>query len=934
MASRSVNPEPFRKFAEFVANVKPAHIGRDIAGNSRNYVPLSALQEYWTPKRISRVLHAFPERLDLDIGIIRRQYLRIFSTLVYSENDAVRNLQPLFISRNLSDGSFPWRNPPSAWPDEKFFRDVFAQIAGHQWQFFPLHFRSDRLQDLYADDECILPIDPPTQIAYSNTTSIERFDIHDDFNHLEDPDEQGRPTKKTFVFKVYHSKRHEEYYENELRALRRLSVRPSPNVVKFYGSFRQLGSYCLILEYVDGGDLGGFFDKCPAPSTVEDVVLFWKNIFQVFSGLDRIHQLMAYNDDEVIKGIHEDIRPENILLMKGPSGSPYDFTPKIADFGLYSRVRTARARASGSMGLDNNGNQRFSAPECCHHTIQRHMGTNMITTSADIFSMGAVLSHTTAWVIGGFQEQVAYFRTRTEYHATTLPRFQNSGYEGCFHDSIDPLPIVIQQHKRFRECCRASDDDVTPEILNWVEECMLVRTPKDRLRARVILEKFEQFMGSRCRFTAPPPASPSASPVTEIPTATSEPTSSFLFSPRPISTSSTPATSVDTTPISGLALPVLRKQPRGAARTSSLFSNLSRPLSVLRRSGTSRSGYFSAKPRTVKHASPPITITPSVDPEPLRRPPPQIMASSNGVDVPAESPRLQRDDSQSTNRDTTSVKSSENMQQPGASQDSSTSPSLISANDLRIRDIDRVHSALRRSQPVDQPTADLVEYLEHNLGGRDQFFFIDDSRSMLGDKNTILEGFRALACIAKRLDPDKVELAFASQPRTVYKATRMKTLEKLVKGCQYRGEGDMMEARIGELINNVIIPQLPYRKFGINVNIFARKPVSVYVFTDGNWGDASNSGNACGVERPVRRLIGELQSRGLDRTQVSLHFVRFGDKENGRKNLERLDECGRPDHMDIVDVKHISTEVVGMFVGPITRANDDIPAQPNISGAA
>jgi len=400
MASRSVNPEPFRKFAEFVASVKPAHIGRDIAGNSRNYVPLSALQEYWTPKRISRVLHAFPERLDLDIGTIRRQYLRIFSTLVYSDNDAVRNLQPLFISPNLSDESLPWRSPPSAWPDEKFFRDVFNQIAGHQWQFFPLHFRSDQLQDRYCHDECILPIDPPAQIAHSNTTSIERFDIHDDFNHLADPvcyphhpaslhlnfryptslpipslpaltsaiqDEQGRPTKKTFVLKVYHSKKHEEYYENELRALRRLSVRPSPNVVKFYGSFRQLGSYCLILEYADGGDLGEFFAECPAPSTIEDVVLFWRNIFQVFSGLDRIHQLMAYNDDEVIKGIHEDIRPENILLMKGPSGSPYDFTPKIADFGLYSRVRTARARASGSMGLDNYGNQRYSKLSVNHH---------------------------------------------------------------------------------------------------------------------------------------------------------------------------------------------------------------------------------------------------------------------------------------------------------------------------------------------------------------------------------------------------------------------------------------------------------------------------------------------------------------------------------------------------------------------------------------
>lgn len=196
---------------------------------------------------------------------------------------------------------------------------------------------------------------------------------------------------------------------------------------------------------------------------------------------------------------------------------------------------------------------------------------------------------------------------------------------------------------------------------------------------------------------------------------------------------------------------------------------------------------------------------------------------------------------------------------------------------------------------MDHATAHLVEYLEDNLGGRDQFFFIDDSRSMLHDKAIISRGFCALACIAQRLDPNQVELAFASRPRKVYKARRTKRLQKLVEGCKYKGDGHLMESRMGELIDNVIIPRLPYRVFGLNVNIFARKKVSIYVFTDGDWGDARNSGDACGVERPVQRLIKELKRRRLDRTQVSLHFVRFGFKENGKLHLERLDECGRDD---------------------------------------
>ncbi|KAK0652661.1 hypothetical protein B0T16DRAFT_427050 [Cercophora newfieldiana] len=824
--TRGVNPEPFRRFAEFVADIKPKHVGRDIAGNPKSYVPLTALRE--------------------------RQYLRIFSTLVYTGHDAVRNLQPLFISRKLTDENLPRRDRPNTWPDEKFFREFFKEIVGNQWQFFPLNFCPEDLQDLYVDDECILPIDSPVQIAHSNTTVVERFDIHAEFNDLE-----RQPKKKTFVFKIYHNKRYEEYYENELRALRRLSVQSSENVVKFYGSFRQLGSYCLILEYADGGDLGEFFDNCPPPSTPEDVVLFWKSLFQVFSGLERIHQLISYNDDELIKGIHEDVRPENILLMKGPSGSRYDFTPKIADFGLYSRVRTAKARASGSIGLDNYGNQRFT---------QRHKGTNMITTSADIFSMGAVLSHTAAWVIGGVDEQRAYFRSRKTYHASKHPRFIDSGYEGCFHDSIEPLPIVQQCHCAFRERCKRLNDSVTPNILDWVEKFMLIRTPKDRLRARVILEKFEQLMDNRCEPKPPsPPDSPSLpSPITDPPTGGSEITT-----------------------------------------LSPLFSELA------------------VSPSTIDGASPPPTTPSDASAQPVCRPPLQPHAQPRS----AGSAEAQQEDSTTTLCDDiptpreSQYLSPLQTQQPSASISTSASPSPVTTVGPKIDAIHKFHHD-SGGQNADQATSELVEYLEHNLGGRDQFFFIDDSMSMRPDKDTISAGFRALACIAQRLDPDQVELAFASQPRKVYKAKRTKRLQKLVERCEYRGDGHMMESRMGDLIDNVIIPRLPYRRFGFNLNLLARKKVSVYIFTDGDWGDERHHGDACGVERPVKRLIDELKRRRLDRTQVSLHFVRFGDKENGRKHLEHLDNCGRGD-MDVVDVKHIDTDIQGMIIGPITRGNDD-----------
>jgi len=413
----------------------------------------------------------------------------------------------------------------------------------------------------------------------------------------------------------------------------------------------------------------------------------------------------------------------------------------------------------------------------------------MITTSADIFSMGAVLSHTAAWVVGGVDEQTAYFRARQTCHATKHPRFIGSGYEGCFHDSIQPLPIVRQTHCEFRDRCKMLNDGVTPKVLDWVEEFMLIRAPKDRLRARVVLEKFEQLMDEMSELAL-------------------------------LSSSGTRS----------LALPYM-----DPPTMSSDITTLSPP--------------FPGKARSW---------------------------STTGTD--------------------------------GLT---SRNPSPVTTAPPTIHDINESFGYEGR-QVVAPATSDLVEYLEHNLGGRDQFFFIDDSESMRPESHVISEGFRALACIAQRLDPDQVELAFASQPRKVYKARRVKRLQKLVERCSYRGDGCMMESRMGELIDHVIIPRLPYIKYGINMNLFARKKVSVYIFTNGDWGDERHHGDACGVERPVKRLIEELRRRRLDRTQVSLHFVRFGQKPNGKKHLEHLDDCGRND---------MSAPSSDLFIQ--TVANDD-----------
>jgi hypothetical protein len=207
-----------------------------------------------------------------------------------------------------------------------------------------------------------------------------------------------------------------------------------------------------------------------------------------------------------------------------------------------------------------------------------------------------------------------------------------------------------------------------------------------------------------------------------------------------------------------------------------------------------------------------------------------------------------------------------------------------------IRQLDQWRSQKKDGKVVDPAAKMLVDKIERHIRDRDQFFFIDDSTNMKTHSETVLQGFRALSYIAKKLDPNKIELAFASAPRCIMRAKKSTRLVKLVEKHDYRHDSIMMEQSMAELIDHEIITKLPYKVLGFNVHPFARKSVSIYVFTDGNWGDDKLA--ACGVERPIMRLMREVKRRELSRNQVSVHFVRFGDSENGSRHLQHLDKFG------------------------------------------
>ena len=76
-------------------------------------------------------------------------------------------------------------------------------------------------------------------------------------------------------------------------------------------------------------------------------------------GVSLLHCHLPFKDTDVQQQrIHGDIKPDNFLIQKGPPGLPYDFVPKITDFG-HSHLRLLVVGEQDLGGLDRRGNQQY-----------------------------------------------------------------------------------------------------------------------------------------------------------------------------------------------------------------------------------------------------------------------------------------------------------------------------------------------------------------------------------------------------------------------------------------------------------------------------------------------------------------------------------------------------------------------------------------------
>lgn len=152
-------------------------------------------------------------------------------------------------------------------------------------------------------------------------------------------------------------------FQREAEAASRLH---HPNTVQIFDFGRDQGLMYLVMEYLDGRDLGEVL-KSDGPLPLPRMA---RILAQVCGSVAEAHRLGI---------IHRDLKPENIMIVPGDEGQD---VVRVLDFGL-AKLRHQDAGLSLTQAGHIVGTPYYMAPEAVR-------GEN-VDARADVYSLGAVL---------------------------------------------------------------------------------------------------------------------------------------------------------------------------------------------------------------------------------------------------------------------------------------------------------------------------------------------------------------------------------------------------------------------------------------------------------------------------------------------------------------------------------------------------------------
>ncbi|KAI2476234.1 SPS1 Serine-threonine protein kinase [Pyrenophora tritici-repentis] len=469
MATRAA-PNELRDFLDQLKQWTLFAANQSLPAGGRAFISIHQLKRYLDKERLRKLLF-YVQRTSHNQEVIQDKYIVVFAILLKIGKGAY--ISHFTSHDSLADDRLPFEHP-NGWFGES--TSFFEEFYKAQWPFCAKRLERGRFTDKCVPEEMVIPFKRMEVLKQGPNSTVFRVEVFPEYNYLTQ-DEHDKPTTNVFILKSCRSNRR-KFYDNEVETYRALSNHPTGGdalqyIAHFYGSWTQ-GDTCNILrEYVGGGTLTEYFNKTEPPMSKEHILKFWENFIQITKPIASIHHYPdPANAHSYQQGLHNDIKPDNILVSEPYGESPYDVFFKLSDLGLAGYVLASDSDHEVH-SRDVHGTQMYSAPEYFRGEGDsfKRQSIKQANPSKDIWSLACMLSEAATWSVFGAKGWIDYHDKR-KTATSAVPSIRNTAYSGCFHDGTKVLPVVRTQHREVIHKRRINIDGIMPEVIHTIEKMM------------------------------------------------------------------------------------------------------------------------------------------------------------------------------------------------------------------------------------------------------------------------------------------------------------------------------------------------------------------------------------------------------------------------------------------------------------------------------
>ncbi|KAG7077172.1 serine/threonine protein kinase [Colletotrichum scovillei] len=962
------------EFKRYVDQYVSEHSCRGMRGYEDglvDFVPRCALDSFWVAENVEGVLLGREDWIKDSTSTIQEDYIQVFSILVYMSQPQHISL---FTGESIHDGLLPLRETPHAF-SEAAEKSIFEEFEKEQWRFCPFLFNTEgrgKPHKQHLPPLQIIPIIAKEQIKHSGITyddrvCVFRVTLHSlCFNQEE------------VVFKTYYGEDPEviQTYENEVNMYTQLDAQPalydSMSIIRYFGSFEIPGLRTVILEYARGGNLKSFFESYPPPLARSDRVLLWNNLMNLLGGLHAIHNLKETQGGKGswgLRGTHQDIRPQNILVCPDQSGNVYAAKFKFVDMGT-GHIRRSRNQGMELNADDNWGNGMYSAPEA----YRDYGDSREIRWESDVFSLGAVASEALVWTRWGEYGRDLYQKDRII--ETRRSRLKGGFHEGSFHDGDPDGPCLLNSVETWLQRASSFAGEESHWFLavsGFLLTRMLSMNPRKRLEAIELHDEWkskvfegpdlvqphEELYPLTTRFSGPYSAfrRRETSPLSQLPAENSPGTveATHFIGSRSESSPGIIVQSpeemrneIDLGNAYRLNTRVPQRfntvPPRPNHGSESILNHENR-LSVPGGTYAASETYHGPFNWHRTPESGPVDAANALNIEAQTSTPMDVGNEAMGVPEQPISPNVASNPAMNVFRNESLPSRQERLPSytsqlglfPPNQFQWNTEPNsphevnegvitMAAIYSVCIEGKDRSRSPFRRSPSMKskfkgrplEAFPQLVSALQKLKGekGRDQMFLVDDSRSMEPHQKKVAASCQVLSYVLKKgeVDPNATFEVYFTSSHPPLQSTRTSELKDNIEKMLFHEDQCNMAPSLDELVSKAIQN---------------RKPVSIYVLTNGHW-NLKNRENFCGVDGPIKRLVTHVRRTNEQQNWIGVQFIRFFDgNENpddklGETRLKALDDdLKQQTGIDIVDTRNFDADVRKILLGSVVPDEDN-----------